>query len=215
MMLGPLNLATQNALDTCAIWASSLSEKVLIVSSSVYLRESFRRRLSLTPGIQTCSLDKGAASQTIENETNSFPDFSLVWFQPNLLNLDIVNRYLGHPKLCQLVILQARWFGSRLLPELNSPVPSLAGTSQLLKNFRKNNRWTVEKVTIGNLRSALWGFLSGRLLTLNRLDLMDLCLSHCRHHLYPTTVNRGVAYISLTRAIRVDLGLEYSGNVSG
>lgn len=34
-MVGSLNLATRNALDTCAIWASTVVEKVLIMASSL------------------------------------------------------------------------------------------------------------------------------------------------------------------------------------
>lgn len=106
------------------------------------------------------------------------------------------------PELNQVIVLQLSCMGRMLLPEWEMSKQSKLLSMSAIQEHLED--WRFEKRSIGNLRSLLWGFLSGKMLTLNRLDLMDRCLARMRRHLFPSNQFTPFPYIRILRWVRTN-----------
>ena len=208
-----LNLATRIALDTCAAWASALDGKVLIATTGLPLGKSLLERLQITPGIQCILLSDGDISPPVAFEIDSGSSLTLVLFQPLKAELDFSFSLLRNRKLNQLILLQSSWLGRKILPEWNTPSEHSSEVNSKLSQFIQTDRnWSFREIAVGNLKSLLWGFVSGRLLSLNRADLADHSNARVRRHLVPREAGLGPSYLTIIRAIKDNNLLVDTGN---
>jgi hypothetical protein len=205
-MSAPLNVASRNALDACAAWISYAGIKALIAAYNPALGESLQERLQFTSEIQSSILPVRSDSQKTKSEVNLRSEFTLVCIQPLTTNLSFISHILRHPKLRQVLVLQSSWLGCQVLPEWNTlqgrRPARISQVRQILQALNEDQGWSFTEITIGNLSSLFWGFVSGRLTTLKRPELADRCEARTRRHLFPTKALRSLYYLALTRAAR-------------
>ena len=199
----PISLATQNALDISASFVSAKDEKVLIVAPTHHLAVGLLDRLQLTTGIPSILVTPEESSPSAVFNIDEDPGFSLVWIQPVDKNQDIVFNYLDHPKLDQVIVLQASWLGRKLLPEWKAHTghyPALNSTTW--KRFRADQNWSYREIGFGNLSSLVWGFLAGRLIAMGWPDLADHCNARMRRDLFPKRTGLAPTYLRIIHAVR-------------
>lgn len=182
-----LNPATAVGLDVLAAWLSSKPAAVLLLTTIQAIHDPLWQRIVLTPSLEI-----------IQSKYNVDKFFSLLIVQPQDEDLAKVESSLHHPHLCQVIHLQPTWIGRRLLPEWRPTHKNIV--TKTIKH--RLGDWHCEDRSIGNLQSILWGFLSGRMVALNRPDLVDRCAARMRRHLFPAPRPTALAYLRLFRWVK-------------
>lgn len=197
------NLSTKNALDLVVSWASTNSNIVYFISSAPGLLEPFLNRVQITPGMKYIDLSGCTTNSDVHSLLEPGAQGSLILIETSKDYFIYLRDLLQISELNQVIALQPSCMGRKLLPEWElSKQSEPLSMSDIQKHLQE---WHCEKRSIGNLRSLLWGFLSGKMLTLNRLDLMDRCLARMRRDLFPSSQFTILPYILVSRWVRTNI----------
>ena len=196
------NLSTKNALDLVVSWASTNSNIVYFISSAPGLLEPCLNRIQITPCMKYIDLSGCTTNSDVHSLLEPGAQGSLVLIETSKDYFIYLRDLLQIPELNQVIVLQLSCMGRMLLPEWEMSKQSKLLSMSAIQEHLED--WRFEKRSIGNLRSLLWGFLSGKMLTLNRLDLMDRCLARMRRHLFPSNQFTPFPYIRILRWVRTN-----------
>lgn len=196
------NLATLNALNFAAAWSSANSNIVYFISSAPGQLEPFLNRIQITPCMKYIDLSGCTTNSDVHSLLEPGAQGSLILIETSKDYFIYLRDLLQIPELNQVIVLQLSCMGRMLLPEWEMSKQSKLLSMSAIQEHLED--WRFEKRSIGNLRSLLWGFLSGKMLTLNRLDLMDRCLARMRRHLFPSNQFTPFPYIRILRWVRTN-----------
>ncbi len=197
------NLATLNAFNFAAAWASANSNIVYFISSAPGLLEHFLNRIQITPGMKYIDLSGCTTNSDVYSLLEPGAQGSLVLIETSKDCFIYLRDLLQIPEINQVIALQPSCMGRKLLPEWEMAKQSEPlSMSDIQKHLQG---WHCEKRSIGNLCSLLWGFFSGKMLTINRPDLMDRCFARMRRNLFPSNQFTILPYILVSRWVRTNI----------
>lgn len=193
-----LTLATKNAFGACAANLNPAGQTALIYTANPPLGDALAEYLRQTIPARCIPFSPEGMQSPYSNDLTGASGLCLVLLQPLEGQPLFKPAVLRQPNIRQIIILQASWLGRKVLPEWQLPLGRQPVTlARLHTTVTRESGWPCRETVVGSLAGLGWGYLTGRMLALNRPDLADRCGARMRRELFPSAARSDLVYISL------------------